>query len=482
MIDTILRTSKEHNMLPGSGVVVVAVSGGADSVCLLEALLEISLGAGFELVVAHYNHQLRGEESERDEDFVKEHCKNRGLELFTGRGDVTSYSKTHGLSVEEAARELRYAFLYETALLVGAKHVATAHTSDDNAETLIMNLIRGTGMAGMSGIPPIRELVRVRQQAADFSANPPASSASVNPIMVVRPMLNVSKKEVLRFLHDRNINYVEDTSNSLDIYTRNRIRHQVVPLFEEINPRFAEAAAGLAFLARSDEEYLSKLAQDYIRDFCSNQGTVAGELAKLPISVSGRVIRQLYGENLSQTHVNSVLELCLRDKPSGSVSLPRGRAYREYERIIFAKGDGVDVREGFPTINPKDGDNAEIPGTGLKYSCKILDYNDIIGENATSVKINKSVTSFLFKSTEICGKMTIRSRCAGDKIRLFGHNGTKTLKKLFIERHIPSFRRNLIPIIADDVGVLAVFGLGIGDRAVPNPGDRVFLIDFEEIS
>ena len=475
MTEKILKFADEFDMLPETGLVLACVSGGADSMCLLEALLDISRKRGFEVGALHFNHGLRGGESDRDEAFVRENCAMRGVMLRSRRGDVRAYAKKTGLGIEAAAREMRYVFFHEAAAEAAAEggiaerpvRIATAHTADDNAETIIMNLARGAGTSGLSGIPPVRGII-------------------------VRPMLTVSRTEVTRFLSSRGVAFVEDSTNSLEIYTRNKLRHTVIPALREINPGFSEAAASAAELLREDEEYLSGLASAFIKEYCiyrRNPVTAGAEtltpevggddLMKLPPAVAGRVIRKLHGGSLSHKHVKAVLEFCGRAGPPARLSLPGATVYREYGRIVFSREPSRADGAGFAQIWLTDGDRIAIPETGLEVSCASVECGGPDRDDSDG-RINKSFTSFLFKTSEIYGRMTVRPRLEGDSIRLLGHNGTKTLKKLFIERKVPARERSRVPVIADDAGVLAVYGLGTGSRAVPEPGDTALRIVFIE--
>ena len=502
MLDKIISFADEYNMLPESGLILVCVSGGMDSMCLLEALVDISVGRGFRVGVAHYNHRLRGNESARDEKFVKEYCASRDVPFYSGSGGVREHAAKHRLGIEEAAREMRYNFFYKAAEKTGAERVATAHTADDNAETMIINLSRGAGAAGLSGIPPIRSMHRSANSRNELPMQsrlaPGCAGAEKHEIMIIRPMLLVSRGEVERFIKERGIPFSEDSTNSLDIYTRNKVRHIIMPSIREINPRFNEAAASAAALLRADDEYLSKLADSFIIERCEGASAPSGELEELPFAVSGRVIRKLCGGSLSYRHVRAVLQLCSRGRPSAKLSLPGMTVRKEYDHIVFSRGRKA-MADGFEPVHPKDGDCVHIPGLSLKFTCKSVIYDDIMlsanGRDASSLTnhfaqccgataehdiINKSLTSFKFKYVDLCGKMTVRPRREGDSIKLFGQNGTKTLKKLFIERRIPADKRAQIPVVADDSGVLAVYGMGRGDRAVPKKGDLTLLLDFEE--
>ena len=330
---------------------------------------------------------------------------------------------------------------YETAQAIDAQRIATAHTADDNAETMLMNFTRGAGARGLSGIPPVRGII-------------------------IRPMLQVSRTEVVAWNKERGVPCVEDSTNSLDIYTRNKVRHVVMPVLRELNSRFDDAVSTSAELLRADEEYLSELAEEFISAQCAGNAAPVAELLKLPKAVSTRVVRKLCGGTLSYGHVNAVLELCRSGRASGSLSLPGMVVRREYDKVVFG---GPFLPDGFAPITPIPGQTAIIPGLSLKMSCKSVVYSD---------NINKSLTFFLFKCNDLYGKIIVRPRREGDEIKMFGHR--KSLKKLFIERRIPRAKRGLIPVIADEEGVLAVYGIGMGQRAVPEPGDAALRIDFEE--
>ena len=448
MIEKILKFSDDNKMLPASGSILVCVSGGADSMCLLEALRHISTQRGFSVGVVHFNHKLRGEESDRDENFVREYCERSELPFYSGDGDVRRYAKENGLSIETAARDMRYDFFQYMADKLQAEKIATAHNADDNTETMLINLTRGAGINGMKGIPPTRG-------------------------KIIRPMLTISRDEIIAFLSDYNIPYVEDSTNSDDVYTRNKIRHHVIPILKEINPRLNEAAGTTALLMREDEQLLSEMADLFIKDMTAGTSAKCADILELKASVSHRVIRKLYGKSLSFRHVSDILDLCKNNNPSARLSLPGMTVYREYEKIIFG-ADGEFEKEGFTELYPADGVSVIIEGTGLKMSCKSVTFDDKI------VKVNKSFTSFLFKSIDTYGTISVRSKREGDKIKLLGQDGTKTLKKLFIERRIPAHKRLHIPVIADNDGVLAVYGLGRSERAMPKPGDTALQIDFEE--
>ena len=261
-----------------------AVSGGADSMCLLHLLKS----SGIKVTAAHFEHGIRGEESVRDMDFVKAYCEANSIPFVCARGDVPAYAKAKGMSIEEAARALRYAFLEEQCSLLGCDYIATAHNADDNAETVLMNLIRGSGAKGLSGIPRSRG-------------------------KLIRPLLDVSRSEIEAYIRKNNIPFVEDSTNLSQDYTRNFIRHRILPLVREINPNFTQAACRTAELMRRDDSCLELMCEDFLKKHRRSDGSIAcHELLSIPEALSSRVLRELL-PGLKMEHVDSILDFCLPD-------------------------------------------------------------------------------------------------------------------------------------------------------------------------
>ncbi len=436
--------SEKHGMLPNEGTVLAAVSGGADSMCLLHMLMSFSKTQGFTVAAAHFNHMIRGDEADRDEAFVRDFCSQNGIVFYAGRGDVPTFSKTHGLSLEEAARNMRYAFLYETAEKTGAKKIATAHNADDNVETVLLNFTRGSGLSGMRGIPPVRE-------------------------NIIRPLLKTPRTEIIKYLSENGISYVEDSTNAEDLYARNRLRHNVVPVLKELNPALLETACGMTEILSEAEDFIVFEAERFIDENYDGRSVSANALTALHPALSKRVIIILSEKNLSSKHVEAIYALALGDSPSGEVQIPGGRVFREYDRLVFGD-DGEDG--GFEPFTISPGSRKTIDSVGLAVSCEL--------DNSIPI-VHKSFNTFLFKSDLICGNITIRPKKQGDKITFLGRNITKTVKKLFIDAKIPKRQRNNVPIIADENGLLAVYGFGIDRKKAAESGDTVLKITFEEI-
>jgi tRNA(Ile)-lysidine synthase len=445
MIHKLIEFADQYEMLPENGHILAAVSGGADSMCLLSLLADLAVTRHFSLSAVHFNHNLRGAESDGDAAFTETYCRSIGIPCYSGSGDVAGFAKDNGLGLEEAARRLRYDFLEKTAVEIDAHHIATAHTADDNAETILMNLARGTGLRGLCGIPPVRG-------------------------QIVRPMLTITRREIEQYLFEYNIPYREDSSNQTDDYTRNIIRHHIIPVMKQINSGFLCHVSNMTQLIHRDHEYLERQATKFYHCQFTQNRVSAAALSALPLPIASRVISLAVPQALTTDHIQAVLALATSSNPSGAVSLPGITICREYDDLVFGS---VHTPLVFQPVKLYPGTTVDLPMLGLRVRCEISREN---------YKINKSFTSFLFKYEKICGMITIRSRQAGDTISLVGRNCTKTLKKLFIERHIPQKQRGQIPIIADSKGVLAVYRVGMDRRAVPDtPGEKVIKIAFEEI-
>jgi len=422
---------KKHNMICSGGLVLVAVSGGIDSMCLLDFLRTHEARLEMKCAAAHFNHALRGEESKRDQEFVREYCAKRQIPFYTETGDVKAAAAKKGMGIEETAREMRYEFLYRTADLAGADRIATAHTADDNIETVIMNVTRGTGIKGLSGIPPVRG-------------------------RIIRPWLLVSRNQIEEYAEKNSVPFEEDSTNADDIYTRNKIRHQVIPVLKGINPDLCGAVSSMTELVSTDSDYLDALAGERF------PGTEGGdirmsvqELLDMPRPVMNRVIR-LASSGLNAesgfNHLSGILRILEGANPSGRISLGNGCvARREYGEIVFSASG--EAENGFKPVEIIPGDTVFIPELGFRIVCE-----QVFGKNYSSFN------TFLFKTSEICGKMSVRPRMTGDKIAISGRNGTKSLKKLMIDAKIPRDRRNKIPVFADESGVIAVYGFGVGKQ------------------
>lgn len=419
MLNKLRAFLKEQALLSPGDKVIAAVSGGADSVAMLFALYLLRDELGITLEAAHFNHHLRGAESDRDEAFVTDFCGRYCIPLHLGSGRIVSGKK----GLEAAARDARYAFLRS---LPGK--VATAHTADDNAETVLMRLIRGTGLKGLGAIAPV-------------SGN------------VIRPMLTVTRDDVEAFLEEYALPHVEDSSNAEDDFLRNRIRHGILPLMRAENPRIGENLSAMALLLRQDEACLQAMIPEEQMPDVSRLKAMEPALRRRTLE---RFLKAQGVREPEQIHILQAEQLLYHWSPSASMQFPGGVTIgRQYDRLVRL--------ECAP----------ELPETRLSVPGEIcIGGKRFVSEYATDLEERPD-------SVLVCpvGVLIVRSRRSGDTMRLPG--GTRSLKKMYIDRKIPASQRTAVPVLADDRGVLAVFGIGTDIRFRPDslPAVRVTLIE-----
>lgn len=438
----LLEFADKYAMLPPGSKIICALSGGADSVCLLAMLCAIAPARNLKISAAHFNHKLRGEESDRDEAFSRALCDKLGVPFYCGSGDVAAYASMHKTGTEEAARALRYAFFEETAGGIPNSRVATAHNADDNAETLLLNLARGSGLRGMGGIPPVRGIY-------------------------IRPLLCLTRAEILAYLAENGLEHVEDSTNAEDDYARNRLRHAAMPALRSVNENCARLMLESAGRAREDEAFLLSLALDTLEPKLEERSVCvsASRLGSAARPLSSRAVRfaaERFGVKLSAAHVDLVLSLAAAS-PSASLPLPGGLgAWRVY--------DGLYIGPALPSGS---------------FEAKALAWNawtelPELGKKAyfgpAPEKQNARGETFLFKKEKICGTIIVRPRAEGDKIYLGSQAMGKSLKKLFIDKKIPASKRPLIPVFADGEGVMAVSGIGKNTKRFPRGGEDCAII------
>jgi tRNA(Ile)-lysidine synthase len=396
---------------------------------LLEQLRTLAPDYGFALHCAHFDHRLRGAESYRDRAFVADWCKKREIPCHIGSADVAAYAAEKRLGIEAAARELRYAFLEETADALHAVRIATAHTADDNAETLLLNLARGSGLKGLCGIPPVRG-------------------------RIVRPLLETGSDEVLRWLEENGIPHIEDSTNAEDAHARNRVRRHIMPELKSLNSGFSENLIRCQSLLREDEAYLDTLAEDFYDRNVLNGRVSAAAFAALPAPIAARVLARILPDGLSRTHIEAVRRIAASSKKHALADLPGLRAARDYDSLVFGAGP----RQILPKRALVPGELTPLPEAGLEIFCELI---------AECEEIHNSFNTFSFQSDSIRGKIFVKSRAEGDKIRLAGRNCTKTLKKLFSETGRNGSQAPPVPVFYDSAGVIAVYGFGIAERCAP---------------
>lgn len=403
---TIENTIKKYDMLSCGDKVLVAVSGGADSMLLLNFLITVRDKYGITLAAAHVEHGIRGEDSITDAEFVEDFCRSHNVEFHLLSINAPEEAKANKIGVEEYSRKRRYEFFNS----IECDKIATAHNLTDNVETALFRLARGSGLKGMCGIPPVRD-------------------------KIIRPLIDVSSAEIREYCNKHNISYRTDATNFDNDYSRNYIRNEIIPSFAEISGDFINNAAAFISDAREDMSFIEKSAEKAYLKCCDDGRLRKSDTKVLDISVAKRVLQKYFSDynvTLDRVHLNSIL--CLLDK-SGRVQI---------KGDIFAVADGEFLR--FADFSKKD--------KSFKYATQILKFSEFD---------NKSV-DFYCDCDKIIGKVTVRNRIAGDTINPAGRGCSKSLKKLYNEMKIPPELRENVSVVADEQGVIGVIGYCVDER------------------
>lgn len=424
--------------LPADAPLAVALSGGADSV----ALLSLLSGTG-NVSAVHVHHGIRAGEADRDADFCRALCAELGVALTVLHIDAPALSRELGVSLETAARDGRYAAITAYLEENGIPLLVTAHHADDQLETLLLNLLRGSGLSGLCGIPVCRPLAE--------------------GIFVARPMLTLTREEILAYLSEQGLDFVTDSTNAERCCTRNRLRLDVIPLLRELYPAGARSAARAALSLREDEALLEQLADEFFERF--DDGLPISELAALPRPIFARVLRRLLPEPPERVHIDAVFELCQKATPNAVLSLPEATVGIENGRLRLLEEQREPTEYEIPL---KMGENPLGDGGDLAI---LLPF----GENCETQTNNrhKYHTSISLCSAKIVGELTVRPRRAGDLILSGGmHHAVRRLPEL--SRFSPKLRARM-PLVVDDEGVLAVPFSRVRDGANKRPDLSLYL-------
>ena len=430
MLSKIKKAADTFGLFSGVKTLAIALSGGADSVALLDAVLSLKDEYGIDVFAAHFNHKLRGEESQRDEQFVKSLCEKRNIKLVLGEGDVAKFAENTRQSTELAARQMRYEFLES----LEADAIATAHTASDNLETVIFNLTRGSAIDGLCGIPPKRD-------------------------RFIRPLIFCTRAEIEKYCGENALDFVTDSTNLSDDYSRNLIRHKVIPVLKEINSAAEENCTKTVISLAFDRDALEISAKREYNVRNVKAGLDVNGFAGLQRAVANRVIRRYCFEKTGVMpgfkHTDDLYNVAVF---GGRCSLS-GNAYAYRQKNI--------LKIAFADDKPDFKVNVE--------KCE----NTFIKKGK---KINNLLLKNLIDCDKIVGKLAVRSRSEGDKIRLLGRGCTKSLKQLYNENAIPVEQRKKLPVIADDIGPVWVCGVGCAQRVSADENSKfVYKISYEII-
>ncbi|WP_440604663.1 tRNA lysidine(34) synthetase TilS [Bacillus sp. GB_SG_008] len=422
---------ERHDLLEAHSTVVVGVSGGPDSLALFFYLLEKREEKQLQIVVAHVDHMFRGEESQEDLQFVKQLCDNLNVTCETTQIDVTRYQKQNRMSAQVAARECRYAFLERIMRKYNAQYLALGHHGDDQVETILMRLVRGSTPQGYAGI---------------------LAKRAFNKGFLIRPLLAVTKEEILDYCNRKDVEPRIDPSNTKETYTRNRLRKHVLPHLKQENPNVHERFQAFSTSMQEDEAYLQELAFEKMNKVIKEKDAKRMVLSipafeSMPIPLQRRgiqlILNYLYEykipSSLSSVHIDKVIEFFKRTHPSGMLHFPGGlEIVRTYEECSFRFG------EEKVTFSPC---MLQVPG-----KVTLVNGDELEVEISNCVPIMMNDMTFIAKHNEIAYPLMVRSRENGDRMSIQGMNGTKKIKSIFIEAKVPKEKRADWPIICDASG------------------------------
>jgi tRNA(Ile)-lysidine synthase len=447
ILDRVRQTVAKYNMISEGDCVVVGVSGGVDSVALLSVLSKLRAVYGMSLIVAHLNHRLRGAESQRDEAFVRDLARDLGLPCEVASMEV-GLMKGRDMTLQEAAREARFMFFERVVQKHRAHRLALGQTADDQAETMVMRFIRGAGLGGLKGIPPVRN-------------------------EVIHPLIETSRGEIETYLAREGLTYVEDSSNRKDIYLRNRIRRYVIPFLEGYNPNLKKSLVRMAQVLWQEDRYLERKVERFSRRMAWQRGNGVylelGPFRRLDPALQFRVLKETLGavsgmhrKRLGVVHVLSLLGLITAGNPHGLVDLPGGlMARRVYDRLEIRRKGGdtprdFDVPLAIPGVTP-------IPEIGKRMISQWLDTWDLAESSSQCV---------FFDADRLHTSLRVRNRQHGDRFRPLGMPGSKKLKDCLIDWKVPMVQRKRVPLVVSGETIVWVVGYRISHEVRVTPETR----------
>ncbi|MEA3429449.1 MAG: tRNA lysidine(34) synthetase TilS, partial [Thermodesulfobacteriota bacterium] len=460
---------------PGDSV-LICVSGGPDSVALLHILLSLAPEFSYTLGIAHLNHCLRKKDSDDDAEFVASLAKQLNLPCYIKKKDVRKYQKQHKLSLEEAARHVRYAFYDQVAKRNGFNKIALGHHSDDNAELVLMYLLRGSGPLGIAGIPPVRNFKNSDRQ-------------------IVRPLINVKRSEIIDFIEAKELKYVFDKSNNDLRYLRNRVRHQLIPLLKgSYNLRIVETINRLSLIIRCEEKWIeNNINSVFKKSIISirNDKIIlsATKIGEIDPAAQRRVIRKAIAavkgdlRRIAFSHIDSAVSLLKSEKSFASIDLPDCiRIERNKDLLCFAK-----EKKRLRSLNIKSGNIEPIsfeysiikPGHKpvsiyIKEINLRLKFSKINIKNLPDIHCAGHNIAF-FDMVDLAFPLILRPFSHGDRFQPLGMSGTQKVKSFFINNKISRLTRLKYPMLLSKGKIIWVVGLRIDDSAKIKPSTRIVL-------
>jgi tRNA(Ile)-lysidine synthase len=453
LLQRVQQTIQDYHMFERGHTLLVAVSGGPDSMALLHALHQLREAFAIRLVVAHLNHQMR-RGAIRDVRFVEAAAHGLGIPCITQSLDVPAYGRRHKLSPEDAARRVRYAFLQTTAKAVSAHHIALGHTADDQAETVVFRLLRGSGLRGLCGIPPVRR-------------------------PIVRPLIQVQRRDIMVYLRTHHIPFRNDPSNRQRRYTRNRIRLALLPqLQKSYNPRLVQTLCATAQLLAADEAALQEAAWEQfsaarIQAAPDQVHLRTARLTPLSPALQRRVLRQALAEavgslqGFTRTHLAHMMALLRTEAGTKHLALPGGAVVeRRYDVLIIYRRT--------PPAAVRIAQRIAVPGLCEVAALGVTIKSDIV-QGGTTVSSFPTGDIAWLDADKVGRDLYLRTRSPGDRFQPLGSPYMKKLKAFLIDAKIPRAERDRLPLVASRTGIAWVAGVRPADWAKVTPMTRVIL-------
>ncbi len=468
LIENVERTIQRHKMLQAGDRVLVALSGGPDSICLLNVLEQLAPRYPLTICVAHFDHRLREEASERDARFAKRIAGRKGLAFATSSADVAAYANEHKFSLEDAGRRLRYEFLQRVARSFGSNKVAVGHTADDQAETVLMRLIRGAGPRGLAGIPPVRRL------------GGPAGPE------IIRPLIEAWRADIMRYLRTRKLSYQKDCSNESAEFLRNKIRLELIPKLEkEYNPRIKHRLAGAALALAAEN------------DFIESEARLLAEVITIEKKPSWVVFDAVALGSLHPALRNRIA-LALARLAKRDVPMIETLHYEQADALIRSGGGRLDlpgglrleISEGVGLISEMGKQPAkirrtfEVPlgGAVFIHELNLRVKTRILSAVKSPFRLARMCTPNrqYFDLDAVRLPLEVRLRRRGDSFRPLGSRGSKKLKDFFIDKKTPRFLRDSVPLLLSGGKIMWVMGHAIDEKYKLKPGSGAALrVDYE---
>lgn len=439
LIDKVKKNIIKYELLQKGDKIVVGISGGADSICLVHILLALKDELEIEIYGVHINHGIRKETAKRDEEYVREFCEKYRIPFFCFERDIPKIAREEKLSEEEAGRKIRYECFREVLEKVGGNKIAVAHHQNDQAETLLLHLCRGSGIQGLAGIRPKRD-------------------------NIIRPLLFVTRGEIEQYLAENQIFYQEDETNQDIIYARNKVRHEILPKLEMINPRTVEHMARACEMMQETVDFLQKVVQSEFNRLVEKEedrrSVLIEVLREADLFLQKQFIKNMIEEvakakkDISSTHIMSVLSL-MEKEVGKKMKLPyQLEAIREYEKIVIQKKRNEKVFQKEVEYILKEGEQS-FPEFGFQILTEKREY---FGE-----EISKKTYTKYFDYAKIKSNVVLRHRKAGDYLIMNTKGEKKSLKRLFIDEKIPRQDRDNILLLADGSHIIWIVGERISE-------------------